>query len=97
MGSDDIIKQGSDINAALSDASLSFGEEPIGKIIILTDGDEEEITIERKTLELLKRQQLQVSVIGVGSPEGGNIPTANISDPYERYDGKVVRLKLNRS
>jgi hypothetical protein len=97
IDSNNLTVQWTDINLTLEDALESFGDDYSWNIIILTDGDEQEINISWETLKSLKAKNLVISLIGVGSLEWGVIPTWDIFNPYKRYNGEVVKLWLNES
>ncbi len=94
--SPDLIEtQGTEIGQAVRLAIRSFsGDETVKRaIVIITDGEDHEASAEdaiRKATE----QGISVSVIGVGTPEGGPIPLKDGSYLYDS-DGKMVVTRLN--
>lgn len=86
--------QGTNVGAAIDLASKSFTQdEEVGKaIIIITDGESHEPGAV-DAAQRAARQRRRVYVLGVGTSEGGEIPTSEglLTD----REGKVVRTSLN--
>ena len=99
LGSDNLSKQGTNIDIALEDALKAFGDESTGTIIVLTDGDEDTIEIREQTKTLLEKQQVDIIIIGLGTQEWWYIIEGR--DPfwqamYKSYRGERVVARLNR-
>jgi Ca-activated chloride channel family protein len=93
-----ITKQGTAIGAAISLAIRSFTpQESVGRsIIIITDGENHE----RGATEAAKEaadKDIQVNVLGIGSPDGSPIPTEDGKDYRKDRDGNVVITRLNET
>lgn len=89
-----VTMQGTNLAAAIELASKSFtAAKGVGKaIIIITDGEDHEEGAVEAAKEAAKNG-MRVYVLGVGSPEGAEIPTA---EGYLRDEtGSVVRSRLN--
>lgn len=94
-----ISDQGTSIGEALNVASNMFSEKKVAKgIILVTDGEDHEAGLE-KVLENLGEESIQLTVLGIGTREGGLVP----KDPQRteigyKTDalGKTVLSKLNR-
>ncbi len=94
-----ISDQGTSIGEALNVASNMFSEKKVAKgIILVTDGEDHEAGLEI-VLENMREKSIQLSVLGIGTREGGLVP----KDPQRpeigyKTDatGKTVLSKLNR-
>ena len=95
---DMISSQGTNINAALTVSLEMFSKEKTGKgIILLTDGENHE-TDPSAILNKIKKSKVQLSVLGIGTKNGGLVPK-NPKRPELGYKtkatGKSVLSKLN--
>jgi Ca-activated chloride channel family protein len=97
--SDDLGDPATDISAALGTAARAFeheGEEGRRAVLIVSDGESGEGGLEDALVEL-RRQQIPVFAIGVGTAAGGPVP-ADSSEAPEKYHrdhaGRVVISRL---
>ena len=91
-----ISKQGTAIGAAINLATPSFTpQEGVGRaVIVITDGENHE----GGAVEAAKaaaEKGIQVSVLGVGMPDGAPIPVEGTNDFRRDRDGNVVVTRLN--
>ncbi len=90
-----ISKQGTAIGAAINLATRSFTpQEGVGRaVIVITDGENHE----GGAVEAAKAAEkgIQVSVLGVGMPDGAPIPVEGTNDFRRDRDGNVVVTRLN--
>ena len=91
-----ISKQGTAIGGAIKSAARSFTpQEGVGRaIIVITDGENHE----GGAVEAAKaaaEKGIQVSVLGVGMPDGAPIPVEGTNDFRRDRDGNVVVTRLN--
>ena len=91
-----ISKQGTAIGAAINLATRSFTpQEGVGRaVIVITDGENHE----GGAVEAAKaaaEKGIQVSVLGVGMPDGAPIPVEGTNDFSRDRDGNVVVTRLN--
>lgn len=91
-----ISKQGTAIGAAINLATCSFTpQEGVGRaVIVITDGENHE----GGAVEAAKaaaEKGIQVSVLGVGMPDGAPIPVEGTNDFRRDRDGNVVVTRLN--
>ena len=91
-----ISKQGTAIGAAINLATRSFTpQEGVGRaVIVITDGENHE----GGAVEAAKaaaEKGIQVSVLGVGMPDGAPIPVEGTNDFRRDRDGNVVVTRLN--
>ena len=91
-----ISKQGTAIGAAINLATRSFTpQEGVGRaVIVITDGENHE----GGAVEAAKaaaEKGIQVSVLGVGMPDGAPIPGEGTNDFRRDRDGNVVVTRLN--
>ncbi len=98
LSSDNLSVQGTQINLALEDALLSFGTDRTGTLVILTDGDEDDINIDSTVLKALKDQSLDIKIVWIWTESGWNIVEG--IDPFGRivykvYEGERVVARLN--
>ena len=93
-----IDKQGTDLGAALSLANRSFTAQPeVGRtIILITDGENHEGGVDQ-AIKSLTDKNIQINVLGIGSPEGSPIPMSNSRDFRRDKDGNIVVTKLNEA
>ena len=93
-----ISKQGTAIGAAINLAARSFTpQEGVGRaIVVITDGENHE----GGAVEAAKaaaEKGIQVSVLGVGLPDGAPIPVEGTNDYRRDRDGNVVVTRLNEA
>ena len=91
-----ISKQGTAIGAAINLATRSFTpQEGVGRaVIVITDGENHEggaVEVAKAAAE----KGIQVSVLGVGMPDGAPIPVEGTNDFRRDRDGNVVVTRLN--
>ena len=91
-----ISKQGTAIGEAINLATRSFTpQEGVGRaIIVITDGENHE----GGAVEAAKaaaEKGIQVSVLGVGMPEGAPIPVEGTNDYRRDREGNVIVTRLN--
>lgn len=91
-----ISKQGTAIGEAVNLATRSFTpQEGVGRsIIVITDGEDHE----RGAIEAVKSaadKNIQVSVLGVGMPDGSPIPIEGSNDYRRDREGNVIVTRLN--
>ena len=91
-----ISKQGTAIGVAINLATRSFTpQEGVGRaVIVITDGENHE----GGAVEAAKaaaEKGIQVSVLGVGMPDGAPIPVEGTNDFRRDRDGNVVVTRLN--
>lgn len=93
-----ISKQGTAIGAAIDLATRSFTpQEGVGRaIIVITDGENHE----GGAVEAAKaaaEKGIQVSVLGVGMPDGAPIPVEGTNDYRRDREGNVIVTRLNEA
>ena len=93
-----ISKQGTAIGEAINLATRSFTpQEGVGRaIIVITDGENHE----GGAVEAAKaaaEKGIQVSVLGVGMPEGAPIPIEGTNDYRRDREGNVIVTRLNEA
>ena len=91
-----ISKQGTAIGAAINLATRSFTPQAgVGRaVIVITDGENHEggaVAAAKAAAE----KGIQVSVLGVGMPDGAPIPVEGTNDFRRDRDGNVVVTRLN--
>ena len=93
-----ITKQGTDLGAALTLANRSFTTQPeVGRtIILITDGENHEGGVEQ-AIKTLTDKNIQINVLGIGSPEGSPIPMTDSRDFRRDKEGNIVVTKLNEA
>ena len=93
-----ITRQGTDLRAALTLANRSFTTQPeVGRtIILITDGENHEGGVEQAIKELTDKN-IQINVLGIGSPEGSPIPITDSRDFRRDKEGNIVVTKLNEA
>jgi len=91
-----IVRQGTNIKAAIDMATRSFTpNEGVGKaIIIITDGENHENGA-KEAAKAAAEKGMMVYVMGVGSPEGTPIPVGRSGDFRRDKEGNVIVTKLN--
>ncbi|MGL4394570.1 MAG: vWA domain-containing protein [Brevinema sp.] len=92
--------QSTDLEKALSVSLKSFSEEALThkSIILFTDGENLDGNIDR-AIDLLKKQEINLFIVGMGTPEGGNIPVFDEKGQKRgciTEFGKKVVSKLDR-
>jgi len=95
LDSQNILEQGTNIEAWLTESIKSFGDDRSGYIVILTDGDDREINISGELRKSLESANIRVKVIWFWTSEGWPIPTGDIFSPYKIYQGQRVIVGLN--
>ena len=93
-----ISKQGTAIGEAINLAARSFTpQEGVGRaIIVITDGENHE----GGAVEAAKaaaEKGIQVSVLGVGMPDGAPIPVEGTNDYRRDREGNVIVTRLNEA
>ena len=93
-----ISKQGTAIGAAINLATRSFTpQEGVGRaVIVITDGENHE----GGAVEAAKaaaEKGIQVSVLGVGMPDGAPIPIEGTNDYRRDREGNVIVTRLNEA
>ena len=85
-----ISKQGTAIGEAINLAVRSFTpQEGVGRaIVVITDGENHEVAAEKG---------IQVSVLGVGMPDGAPIPIEGTNDYRRDREGNVIVTRLNEA
>ena len=93
-----ITKQGTAIAAAINLASRSFTpQEGVGRnIIVITDGENHEGGVS-EAIKTATDKGIQVSVLGVGLPDGAPIPVEGTNDYRRDREGNVIVTRLNES
>lgn len=98
LDSSNIVEQGTRIDLALSDALASFNEDELGgNILILTDGSDENISIPDSVTKEIRKKEIQIYVVGVGTKQWWFIPTWDFFEPYKIYNGERVVSRLNET
>jgi Ca-activated chloride channel family protein len=93
-----ITKQGTAIGTAINLAARSFTpQEGVGRaIIVITDGENHENGAV-EAAQAAAKKGIQVSVLGVGLPDGAPIPVAGTNDYRKDRDGNVIVTRLNEA
>lgn len=91
-----ISKQGTAIGAAINLGARSFTpQEGVGRaIIVITDGENHEGGVVEGA-KAAAEKGIQVSVLGVGMPEGAPIPIEGTNDYRRDSEGNVIVTRLN--
>ena len=92
-----IATQGTDIGAAIRLAMKSFTpNEGVGRaIVVITDGENHEGGALEAAKEAAEKN-MQVFILGIGSPEGSPIPVERGSNNFRKdKDGNVIVTRLN--
>lgn len=94
LSTDMVTLQGTNIADAIRLGCKSFsGNKEVGKaVLLITDGENHEPGAEDAAKEAYK-EGINVFVMGVGTSQGGEIPTAN--GPLTDANGQVVHTSLN--
>lgn len=94
LSTDMVTLQGTNIADAIRLGCKSFsGNKEVGKaVLLITDGENHEAGADEAAREAYKKG-INVFVMGVGTPQGGEIITAN--GPLTDSNGQVVRTSLN--
>ena len=95
IDSTNILKQWTNIEAGLGDALAAFGSHRTGTIIVLTDGDESEISMSSDLISALKKQDIEIIIVWVWTEEWWYVPTGDRFAPYKIYEGQRVIAQLN--
>jgi Ca-activated chloride channel family protein len=93
---DAIPAQGTVFSEALQMSSRAFNtkEGRFKSVVLISDGeDHDEETL--KTVEDLSKQGIMVCTVGIGSPEGSQIPDSATNDYKRDAMGNIVISKLN--
>lgn len=90
-----ITRQGTNISAALEDSLKSFSQDETGAIVLITDGDEDNIDISSDVIAHILQNNVSLYVVGIGSERGWYIPTGDMFAPYETFGGERVIARLN--
>jgi len=96
IDSRNLTKQGSDMTSALLASSESFNEFQSGKVILISDGTDENINISRDIRNTYREKALEIVVIWVGTVEWGYIPSQSPLSPYKIYNWERVISSLNQ-
>ena len=100
ISNDNLSVQWTELGLALSDALLNFQADQTGTLIIFTDGDEDDISLEEEIYKALEDQWVDIVIVGVGSIEGWPIiewVTPFWEIIYKDYEGERVMVSLNVS
>ena len=91
-----ISKQGTAIGAAIELATRSFTpNEGIGRtVILITDGENHEGGVD-EAIKRATEKDIQVNVLGVGSPDGSPIPIRGGNDYRHDREGNIIVTRLN--
>lgn len=95
LSSQNLTKQGTNISLWVWDALKGFSQWSSGNIIVLTDGDEEEIAYTPEMKNILQEKNIELIVVGFWSKEGGYIPTGDSFFPVKLQNGQRVIVSLN--
>jgi Ca-activated chloride channel homolog len=93
-----ISDQGTNIGRALEVAQEQFKDTESGKaILVITDGEDHE-ALWKKQLEELKKKNVELAYLGLGSSKGGLIPNNpyDETEGYKREGGKAVVSKIDK-
>ena len=96
LDSRNITKQWSDIPWALDQAHKSFNELQSWKVILISDGTDEEIEIPKSIKNSYKDKRLELIILGIWTLQGWYIPSNNSLNPYKIYNGSIVISSLNQ-
>ena len=90
--------QGTVIGDALkmSYAAFNTKEKKYKSIILISDGEDHDETADKIT-EALAQEGVMVNTVGIGSPEGANIPDAATGEIKKDAEGRPVVTKLNEA
>lgn len=89
-------KQGTAIGAALDLANRSFTpNEGVGRtVILITDGENHEGGV-NEAIKHATEKNIQINVLGIGSPEGSPIPSEKRNDYRRDREGNIIITRLN--
>lgn len=89
-------KQGTAIGAALDLANRSFTpNEGVGRtVILITDGENHEEGV-NEAIKHATEKNIQINVLGIGSPEGSPIPSEKGNDYRRDREGNIIITRLN--
>ncbi|MNU89298.1 von Willebrand factor type A domain protein [compost metagenome] len=93
-----ITDQGTNIGVALELAQEQFKDTESGKaILVITDGEDHEALWKKQVAEL-KKKQVELAYLGLGTAKGGLIPNNpyDISEGYKRENGQAVVSRLDK-
>lgn len=93
-----ISDQGTNIGRALEVAQEQFKDTESGKaILVITDGEDHE-ALWKKQVEELKKKNVELAYLGLGSAKGGLIPNNpyDETEGYKREGGKAVVSKIDK-
>lgn len=93
-----ISDQGTNIGRALEVAQEQFKDTESGKaILVITDGEDHE-ALWKKQLEELKKKNVELAYLGLGSATGGLIPNNpyDLSEGYKRENGQAVVSRIDK-
>lgn len=93
-----ISDQGTNIGRALEVAQDQFKDTESGKaILVITDGEDHE-ALWKKQLTELKKKNVELAYLGLGSAKGGLIPNNpyDESEGYKRENGQAVVSKIDQ-
>ena len=94
-----ISDQGTNIGRALEVAQEQFKDTESGKaVLVITDGEDHE-ALWKKQLEVLKKKNVELAYLGLGSAKGGLIPNNpyDETEGYKREAGKAVVSKIDKT
>jgi Ca-activated chloride channel family protein len=93
-----ISDQGTNIGRALEVAQDQFKDTESGKaILVITDGEDHE-ALWKEQLQTLKKKNVELAYLGLGSSKGGLIPNNpyDETEGYKREGGKAVVSKIDK-
>jgi hypothetical protein len=90
-----VIKQGSDIPWALLTGIESFNEQQSWKVILLTDGSDDDISISSEIKDMFTGRNIELMILGVWTSRWWYIPSNSPLNPYKMYKGSIVMSSLN--
>ncbi|HEU4954387.1 MAG TPA: VWA domain-containing protein [Gemmatimonadales bacterium] len=95
---DDLGDPATDLSAALITAARTFeheGEEGRRAVLVLSDGESGEGDMEEATAEL-RRQDLPVFAVGVGTAAGGSVPADSTEAPEKYHRNHIGQIVVSR-
>jgi Ca-activated chloride channel family protein len=90
--------QGTNIGRALEVAQEQFKDTESGRaILVITDGEDHE-ALWKQQLDELKKKNVELAYLGLGSEKGGLIPNnpEDASEGYKRENGQAVVSRLDK-
>lgn len=99
---EDIPDPGTNVETAVAVAAAALardGTPDSHAIVLLTDGEDRESDL-TEAAEMLKRQQLRVFAVGLGSVEGADIPeldSTGVEREHRDWGGRVVTSRLEEA